>query len=44
MGADLAPGDSEPGVWDARGLAVYNGQLYGSDSTLDYGFGGECRY
>ena len=32
--------DTEPGYYDARGVTVFNGQLYGCDSTADGGFGG----
>ena len=31
---------SEPGFYDARGVTVYKGQVYGSDSLSDAGFGG----
>ena len=31
---------AEPGFTDARGVTAFGGQLYGSDSTSDSGFGG----
>ena len=30
----------QPGYFDSRAVAIYNGQLYGVDSTLDSGWGG----
>ena len=32
--------ESQPGYYDARGLTIYDGQLYASDSSLDAGWAG----